>query len=182
VYEAAAALLARRARSDLYHSALQVTLPPDVWVVEMIPAWASPGATPHGVVAEGAVGVRWAGRSRYFRYEVHSWRGGSISDLADAVQSPVRVSWDEATCRRLLALLPSVPRPVWGRDENRTGEMWNSNSLTSWALERADLDAEAFGPPTGGRAPGWNAGVVLARRQRDLAAAGAVGAGRAATT
>ena len=166
VYEAVAALLARRARSDLYHSALQVRLPPDVWVVEMTPVWAVPGGAPHGVVAEGAVGMRWAGRSHLFSYEVHSWRGGSISDISEAVQSPTRLSSDEAVCRCLLAVLPSVPHPVWGRDHDGTGGMWNSNSVTSWALERVGLDAGTIRPPSGGRAPGWTAGVVLARRQR----------------
>jgi hypothetical protein len=43
--------------------------------------------------------------------------------------------------------------------------MWNSNSLIAWLVARAGLDAEAIQPPTGGRAPGWNAGLVVARRQ-----------------
>jgi hypothetical protein len=164
VYEALSALLERRAAADLYHSALQVTLPPYSWMIEMTPVWAMTSAD-HGVVAEGAVGTRWAGRSRFFRYEVHCWRGGSIADIAQAVASPTRLTSDEATCRRLLTLLPSVPTPVWGRDELNTGEMWNSNSVTSWALARIGLDAEAVRPPQGGRAPGWNAGVVAGRRQ-----------------
>ncbi len=112
------------------------------------------------------MGSRRAGRSRLFRYEVHSWCGGSISDFSEAVQSPTRLSSDEAVCRRLLAVVPSVPHPVWGRDDDGTGEMWNSNSVTSWSLERVGLDAGTIRPPSGGRAPGWTAGVVLARRQR----------------
>jgi hypothetical protein len=43
--------------------------------------------------------------------------------------------------------------------------MWNSNSAIAWLITRAGLDAEAIQPPTGGRAPGWNAGLVVARRQ-----------------
>jgi hypothetical protein len=52
-----------------------------------------------------------------------------------------------------------------GRDELRTGEMWNSNSLISWLLARAGIDTDGLEPPVGGRAPGWNAGVVVAGRQ-----------------
>ena len=164
IYEAACALLERRAAVDLYHSALQVSLPPDAWVVEMTPVWADRSGGARGVVAEGAVGSRLAGRSRLFRYEVHCWYGGSIADVAEAVGSPTRLSSDERTCRRLLATLPSVPTPVWGRDELGTGEMWNSNSVTAWSLARSGLDPLAVGPPAGGRAPGWSAGVVAARR------------------
>jgi hypothetical protein len=154
----------RRASVALYHSALEVVLPPDAWIVEMTPVWAVRGGD-RGVVVEGAVGARWAGSSRLFRYEVHCWRGGSISDIAEAVASPVRLSDDEATCRRMLALLPSVPHPVWGRDEDGTGEMWNSNSVTSWALVSAGIDAAAVQPPRGGRAPGWSAGITVAERR-----------------
>jgi hypothetical protein len=164
IYEALSALLERRAAADLYHSALQVTLPPYSWMIEMTPVWAMHSGD-RGVVAEGPVGARWAGRSKFFRYEVHCWRGGSIVDIAQAVASPARLTADEATCRRLLTVLPSVPTPVWGRDELDAGEMWNSNSVTSWALARIGLDAEAVRPPPGGRAPGWSAGVAAGRRQ-----------------
>ena len=163
VYEGLSALLERRAAADLYHSALEITLPPSTWMIEMTPVWAMPGGD-RGVVAEGPVGTRWAGRSKFFRYEIHCWLGGAIADIAQAVASPVRLSCEEATCRRLFALLPSVPTPVWGRDELNTGEMWNSNSVTSWALARIGLDAGAIRPPPGGRAPGWSAGVVAGSR------------------
>jgi hypothetical protein len=66
----------------------------------------------------------------------------------------------------VLELVPSVPTPTWGRDELRTGEMWNSNSLVSWLLARAGLEADPLSPPSDGRAPGWEAGLVVARRDR----------------
>jgi len=166
VYEAASALIERRAATDLYHSALVVRLPPDWWVIEMTPVFVTDGGD-RGVVAEGVVGARWLGRSRYFRYEIHCWCSGSIADVAQAVASPVRLSSDESMCRRLLSQLGSVPTPVWGRDELAAGEMWNSNSVTSWALASSGLDAEAVRPPARGRAPGWDAGIVVARRQRE---------------
>ena len=40
--------------------------------------------------------------------------------------------------------------------------MWNSNSVIAWLIARAGLDAHAIQPPFGGRAPGWNAGLVVA--------------------
>ena len=54
---------------------------------------------------------------------------------------------------------------TWGRDELGAGEMWNSNSAVAWALARTGHDMDAIGPPRGGRAPGWAAGLVLAGRQ-----------------
>lgn len=54
---------------DLYHSALEVMVGPDRFVIEMTPVWGN-GATDRGVVRVGAVGARWLGGSRLFRYEV----------------------------------------------------------------------------------------------------------------
>jgi hypothetical protein len=84
--------------------------------------------------------------------------------VAEAVESPHRLSDDPGCARRLLELVPHVPTPVWGRDELGAGEMWNSNSVISWLIARSGLDVEAVRPPAGGRAPGWRAGLVVARR------------------
>jgi hypothetical protein len=163
VFEAAAAWLSRRDRCDLYHSALQVYVPEGRLVIEQAPAWGD-GAE-RGVVARGSVGSRAARRFRLFRYEVRRWRDGLIPDIDEAVESPRRLSADPDCARRLLELVPQVPTPVWGRDELGAGEMWNSNSTISWLLARSGLDVEAIQPPIGGRAPGWRAGIVIARRQ-----------------
>ena len=64
----------------------------------------------------------------------------------------------------MLSLAPEVPTPVWGRDGLRTGDMWNSNSVISWLITRAGLDPEEVPLPCGGRAPGWDAGIIAARR------------------
>jgi hypothetical protein len=64
----------------------------------------------------------------------------------------------------VLELAPDVPTAVWGRDELGAGEMWNSNSLVSWLIVRSGLAIEEIEPPPGGRAPGWDAGIVVARR------------------
>jgi hypothetical protein len=164
-FEAVRSRLERRAPCDLYHSALVVHVPEGRFVIEQAPLRASDGPE-RGVVAEGAVGSRWAGRFRIFRYEVRRWRGGIIPDVDEAVESPQRLTGDPDVARRVLDLVPRVPTAVWGRDEFATGEMWNSNSVISWLLVRSGLPAEAIRPPAGGRAPGWHAGLVVARREQ----------------
>jgi hypothetical protein len=163
VFEAVAARLERRDRCDLYHSALEVRVSEGRFVIEQAPAWSEGGD--RGVVAEGAVGARAAGRFRLFRYEIRRWRDGVIPDVAEAVESPHRLSDDPDRARRLLELVPQVPTPVWGRDELRAGEMWNSNSTISWLIARSRLDIDSIKPPPGGRAPGWRAGIAIARGQ-----------------
>lgn len=163
LFEALSALVQRRERCDLYHSALEVTVPEGRFVIEQAPIPDRDGEQ-RGVVAEGPVGMRWAGRFRIFRYEIRRWRGGSIPDIRAAIASPIRLADDLPTARRILDLLPSIPTPVWGRDEFHTGEMWNSNSVISWVLARSGVDIASVHPPPGGRAPGWHAGSVIATR------------------
>jgi hypothetical protein len=163
VFEALAARLQHRGRADLYHSALEVHVPEGRFVIEQAPAWGTSGE--RGVVAEGPVGIRAAGRFRLFRYEVRRWRDGIIPDADEAVESPQRLRAHTEQAQRLLDLVPEMPTPVWGRDELHTGEMWNSNSFISWLITRSDLDVATVRLPRGGRAPGWHAGIVLAKRQ-----------------
>jgi hypothetical protein len=163
VYEAVVAAVQRRRRFDLYHSALEVSTPEGVYAVEMTPEVIG-GRGDHGAVARGAVGSRLLGWSALFRYEIRRWGDGVIPDIAKAVESPRRLSSDPVLVRRLLELVPRVPAPVWGRDELRAGEMWNSNSVTSWLLVSVGLDVDAVAFPACGRAPGWDAGIAVARR------------------
>ena len=160
VFEAIAARLAHRGGCDLYHSALIVHLPEGRFVIEQAPVRKS--GEGRGVVAQGPVGSRAAGRFRLFRYEVRRWRGGTIPDVSEAVESPQQLTNDPDVARRLLDLAPQVPTAVWGRDELGAGEMWNSNSVTSWLLRRGDVDTSLLAPPRNGRAPGWAAGLVVA--------------------
>ena len=113
-YEALIARLARRPACDLYHSALQVQVqvPEATFVIEQTPVPDLSG-TQRGVVAAGAVGSRWAGRFRTFRYEIRLWRDGQIPDVAEAVASPLRLSNDEDRARRVLDVVAQVPTPVW---------------------------------------------------------------------
>ncbi len=166
VFEAIAARVAHRGRCDLYHSALIVHVPEGRFVIEQAPVRKNGEA--RGVVAQGPVGSRAAGRFRLFRYEVRRWRDGVIPDVEEAVESPRRISEDVDVAWHVLALVPGVPRVVWGRDELGAGEMWNSNSLISWVLVRSGIDAESIHMPAQGRAPGWHSGIVVARRQQAL--------------
>lgn len=165
LYEMVSARRHHRQAHPLHHSALEVNLAGTRYVIEMTPEWGLP-AGDRGVVAQGPVGVRALGRSPLFRYEVHRWRDGVIPDLAEAVGGAQRLSDDDEHARRLLALAPEFPVCTWGRDEQRTGDMWNSNSLTSWLLARSGHGVVGLAPPDHGRAPGWQAGLVVAARQR----------------
>jgi hypothetical protein len=164
VFEALDAARRRRRREDLYHSALMVEADGHRYAIEVTP---SPDADERsrGVVATGAVGSRALGWARVFRYEVRCWRDGVIPDLAFAVGGPRQLACDTATARQLLDLIASVPTPVWGRDELSTGEMWNSNSVIAWLLTVGDVPTGDIRPPRGGRAPGWRAGLEVARRE-----------------
>ena len=163
LFEAIAAALQHRQRCDLYHAALVVGLDGGRYTIEIAP---SPNAdeASRGVVGTGAVGSRWIGWLRLFRYEVRCWRGGSIPDLGYAVGGPRRLTTDARVARRLIDLVATVPRPVWGRDELGAGEMWNSNSMIAWLIATAGLPTELLRPPPHGRAPGWDAGLQVAGR------------------
>lgn len=161
VFEAISARRRRRPPCDLYHAALEVSVPSGRYSIEQAPVPDEHGES-RGVVAAGPVGVRAAGRWRLFRYEVRCWRDGDIPDIGEAVDSPVRLTEDPDVANHILAVLPTIPTPVWGRDEAGIGEMWNSNSVIAWTLTRSGLDTGEIGPPAGGRAPGWVAGRCVA--------------------
>ena len=163
IFEWLAARREHRPPCALYHSALEVRVGPDRHVIEMAPVWSGHGD--HGAVRVGPVGARWLGRSPLFQYEVRRWRDGQIPDVEEAVGSPVCVGRSLDRAQRLLELVPQVPALTWGRDELRAGDMWNSNSLVSWLLALSGHEVSSIEPPDQGRAPGWQAGLVLAARE-----------------
>src|SRR5262249_61294559 len=114
LYEALKALEEHRPRLDLYHSALQIWLPGDRFVIECAAILNLRGEE-RGVVAGGAVGMSWLGRFRHFRYEIRRWRGGSIPALSPAGLGPGRGGADAVRGQAGLALVPAVPAPVSGR-------------------------------------------------------------------
>jgi hypothetical protein len=164
IYERLKALVGRRSPQALFHAALVAERADGRCVVEMtpVPRVGSPEA--RGVVGGGPVGSRFLGRARIFRYEIRRWPGGVIPDIGFAIDSPVVISSDADEVGRVLELLPEVPPNVWGRDDARTGDMWNSNSVVSWTLARAGCADRAGQPPRHGRAPGWDAGITIAAR------------------
>lgn len=165
IFEALASHYDGRPALDLYHSALEVRVGGDRFVIEMGP---EPRGDPaaRGAVCGGPVGTRLLGRLRLVRYEVRRALGGAIPDIAEAVGGPHRVSQNVDQARRLLELIPRFPAATWGRDELRTGEMLNSNSLTSWLLAGSGHQMNTINCPAHGRAPGWAAGLTLAARER----------------
>lgn len=167
-YEAFQARVQRRTPMDLYHAALEVRAAQGRFAIELTPITDGDGAA-RGVTVEGPVGSRWLQRFRLFRYELRCWRDGVIPDLAYAVGGAQRLTTEHDRAQRLLDLTSAVPALVWGRDELRTGDMWNSNSVISWLIARSELPVERATPPPGGRAPGWDAGLRVAQLRPDPA-------------
>jgi hypothetical protein len=166
IYEFLHALVHRHRPADLYHAALEVRGPDGRFIIELTPIAAGDPAQ-RGVVCDGPVGSRWLGRFRHFRYELHCWHDGIIPDVNQAVASPYRLTNDPRLVRSLLDAVAGAPTPVWGRDELHTGEMWNSNSVIAWLIARAGIPTAPVHPPPRGRAPGWNAGLIVAQRHPD---------------
>lgn len=165
LYELIKARSEQRRTRDLYHTALEVRLPEGRFIVETM--WPSPDGdtASRGVVMTAPVFARWMSVTRVFRYEVRCWQDGILPDADEAVGGGQVLSNKLETARSLLGLTASLPPLIWGRDQSAVGDMWNSNSVISWLLTRSGLPIETFQPPVGGRAPGWQAGIVIALRQ-----------------
>lgn len=131
------------------------------YVIEMSPAWGQRHQA-RGVVATGPVGLRSLGRFRLFRYEVRCWPNGILPDRRYAAGAPVEFGLASDAASALIDRVGRVPRYVWGQELPGSEDMWNSNSLTSWLLHGAGIDAEGIRPPNNGRAPGWDAGIAAA--------------------
>lgn len=160
-YEHLTARRDRRRPQQLFHAGLEVCCDGIRYTVEMTPRWGVPAAD-RGVTVSGPVFLAFLGRSRFFQYEVRRWRDGVIPDRRYAVESPVRVSADRNRAMGLLDAVSECPAHIWGRDEMGVGEMWNSNSVIAWLLAVSGHDLHGVGPPQGGRAPGWAAGLAAA--------------------
>lgn len=162
IYERVTAFRQQRSPLELYHTALEVRTTDGRFTVEN--AWPSPDADTEsrGVVTEGPVFSRRLGRIRPFRYEIRRWQDGVIPDAAQAAVTTV-LTTEPARAAYLLDQVPAVPALIWGRHPPGASEMWNSNSVISFLLARSGLLTEEIRPPSGGRAPGWDAGIVTAR-------------------
>lgn len=164
LWEAFEAARARRRRCRLVHAGLRLC-PGESgpFTLELMPAWQGGRGTP---LATGSVGFRGADRFALFRYQLHCDDGGTFPDERWAIGEPLVVSRESGVPERILALAAKVPRYTWGRRVRGTSEMWTSDSVVSWLLTRAGIDLAQFGPPPGTRAPGWQAGLEIARRPR----------------
>lgn len=161
-WERLAARREHRQPVPLFHSALEVLGPNGMNVIEIAPVVNSLPPE-HGVVGEGPVGTARAGRLRIFRYELRCWSQGHIPDLEFEPGEPVSLSTSREAAAKVIRLTSKVPMLVWGREQLRFGEMWNSNSVIAWLLAGAGIDLAGIRPPDGGRAPGWGAGIEACR-------------------
>ena len=149
-------------------------MPEGRFVIEQAPirAATAPSAASSPRVRSAA---RAAGRFRLFRYEVRRWRDGVIPDVAEAVESPQRLSDDPDCARRLLELVPQVPTPVWGRDELRRRRDVELE-LADLLADRAQRPRRRVDPPSGRRTGSGLAG----RHRRRAPPAGTSALGRVA--
>ncbi len=134
VYEAVQALVQRRARRNLYHSALVVSVSEGSYVIEC--AWvSSTDSDKRGVVAAGPVWNNWAGRLRPL----------SVTRCAVGWAAPSPMSrrrWrarndslaTRATARRLIELSPQVPTPAMGPGSMREWERCGTPTRSSHGL------------------------------------------------
>lgn len=173
LWEAIEAARARRRRQKLFHSALKLTVDGGgVYTIELTPAFLGSPVPP---VSTGPVGIRGADRFRLFRYQLRCLPADRLPDEEWAVDSPVRLSDECGRVQRLFDISPAVPRHVWGRRVAGTREMWTSDSVISWLLVMSGIDLSRVGPPRGGRAPGWYAGLDVARRDPPVSPAAEIG-------
>ena len=119
------------------------------------------GGQERGVVAEGAVGARWAANFRTFRYEIRVWRGGHIPDVVEGVDGPRRLSDQEQLARYWLEVVQKVPTPVWGGDELGRGR-----DVALEVRDRAQRASSPVDPTAARRARAGVAGRPGCREQK----------------
>lgn len=160
-WEAFEALRAWRPRARLCHSALKVRIANgQTHTVELTPVFR--GETPP-LSMTGPVGFRGADRFRLLRYQVRCTRVDRLPDEEWTLGPALRLSADCQAASDVLTLAAAVPKHTWGLRVRGTSEMWTSDSAIAWMLDRAGIDAAAILLPPGSRAPGWTAGVEVAR-------------------
>ena len=119
VYESLAASIQRRPRYNIYHSALELTLPDGVYTVEMTPVPNSRGWE-RGLIAEGPLGS--SGRDDFGSSVTRSAGGRTVSSQTWAMPCHRHcISPTARVVERAFGLLPAVPALTWGRDESRRG-------------------------------------------------------------
>lgn len=153
-WERTVAAREHRAPQVLVHALLEVVVDGAPRTIDMSPTWGK-AVTRRHVITVGPVGSRILRWCPMFRYELR------VVLEPDTSSEVLQVSDDFQLSGRVFEDLADVPAYTWGRDEGGAGEMWTSNSVVAWLLERSDVSP--IEPPAGHRAPGWNAGALLAR-------------------
>lgn len=164
LWEAIEAARSRRPRAVLVHAALKLHPGGETSTLELMPAFVARTAP---ALVTGPVGLGPAGRLRLFRYELRHIPAARLPDEQWAFGPPIPLGEGPGDAARVLALAPEVPAYTWGRRARGTSEMWTSDSVVSWLLCGAGIPLAGAGPPPGARAPGWRAGIEIARRPMD---------------
>lgn len=162
LWESIEAARARRSRTILYHSALKLRTEGRTRTLELMPAFVS---TASAALMTGPVGVSFAGRLRLFRYKIVCLEVESLPDEQWAVDSPQVLSEDPEVAEAIVRLAGRTPRYTWGRRVRGTSEMWTSDSVIAWLLMQLGVDLSPIRIPADGRAPGWFAGIELAKKR-----------------
>ena len=101
-----------------------------------------------------------------FDYTIRLFRNGQIEDEAHATQ-PIELTTDCGIASNIAKLVEAEDVPDLGYGDKvgtRSGatDRWTSNSVVSWLLQRTGLNPGGIFPPSGGIAPGWDAGSTYA--------------------
>lgn len=160
LYESVAARIGRRPKATLYHAALKFGVDARRYTLELMPI---PREQHEEPLMTGPVGTRLAARLRIFQYQLRLRESAELPD-EQWIASVHRLASDPSAIEGVLGHARLVPPYTWGRRVPGTKEMWTSDSALSWLLTRAGVALGEAGPPPGGRAPGWDAGIAIARR------------------
>ena len=98
----------------------------------------------------GSVGTRAAGRFRLFRYEVRRWRDGVIPDLAEAVESPRRLSDDRDLRAAVARARAGVADASLGSRRAAHGRDVELELAHLLAVVRSGLDVDSIRLPRAG--------------------------------
>ena len=166
VFEAIQAARRHRRRCDLYHAAIVVAFGGDRYTIEVAPSPDADEAS-RGVVGTGAVGSRISAACACFAMR-------SAAGAMGPFRTSPRRSANRAGSRPTRSR-PSAPRPGRVRSETRLGPRRPQGRRDVELQFRRRLAGCHGGPgrpmqlhpPCGGRAPGWGAGLVVARRTRE---------------
>jgi len=99
-----------------------------------------------------------------FSYGIRVWRNGELEDESEALDK-VRVS---ISCKVAKCVVENASNvPIFGYGESKHGDLWSSNSIPSYLLQRCGIDAEGVPIPGPAHVPGWDAGLRQAKAEAE---------------